>query len=91
MLPISITGTAAVVNVLVGGQPAPGMLASWPSLFLTFALLLLVPGIGGAWCAGRFANPGRAARSLARTGSTQPGADGVSGVAESRVDRAERL
>jgi membrane protease YdiL (CAAX protease family) len=47
--PIVVTGTAAVLNVLLGAQPAAAVLAGWPSLFLTFALLLLVPGIGGAW------------------------------------------
>jgi uncharacterized protein len=50
LLPMIMTGTAASLNVLLGAQaPAPGALAAWPSLFLTFAVLLLVPGIGGAW------------------------------------------
>lgn len=48
--PIIITGLAAVLNVLLGAPPpAAEQLAQWPSLLPTFLLLLLVPGIGGAW------------------------------------------
>jgi membrane protease YdiL (CAAX protease family) len=50
LLPVAVTGAAAGLNVLLGAQaPAAAALAAWPGVFQTFALLLLVPGIGGAW------------------------------------------
>jgi membrane protease YdiL (CAAX protease family) len=50
LLPVVITGAAAGLNVLLGAPaPAPDVLAGWPGLLQTFALLLLIPGIGGAW------------------------------------------
>ena len=50
LLPVAITGAAAGLNVLLGAPaPAAAALAAWPGLLQTFALLLLVPGIGGAW------------------------------------------
>ncbi len=49
-LPILITGLAAALNVLLGAPaPGPEQLAQWPSIFSSFFLLLLIPGIGGAW------------------------------------------
>jgi uncharacterized protein len=50
LLPVAITLAAAVFNVLLGA-PAPSSveLGGWTGLFSTFLLLLLVPGIGGAW------------------------------------------
>jgi uncharacterized protein len=50
LLPVAITGAAAGMNVLLGAPaPSPAQLRAWPGLFGTFVLLLLVPGIGGAW------------------------------------------
>jgi uncharacterized protein len=50
LLPVAISLAAAVFNVLLGAQaPSPVELGSWMGLFSTFFLLLLVPGIGGAW------------------------------------------
>jgi membrane protease YdiL (CAAX protease family) len=50
LLPVAITLAAAVINVLLGAQvPSSVELGDWTSLFSTFFLLLLVPGIGGAW------------------------------------------
>lgn len=49
-LPIMISGLAAGLTIL-SGAPVPGeqQLALWPSLFTSFLVLLIVPGIGGAW------------------------------------------
>jgi membrane protease YdiL (CAAX protease family) len=50
LLPVAISLAAAVFNVLLGAQaPSPVELGGWMGLFSTFFLLLLVPGIGGAW------------------------------------------
>jgi membrane protease YdiL (CAAX protease family) len=50
LLPPAIAGTAAGLNLLLGAQPrAAGVLADGPSLALTFLLVLLIPGYGGAW------------------------------------------
>jgi len=50
LLPIVITVAATVLNVLLGAQaPSSAELGGWTGLFPLFALLLLVPGIGGAW------------------------------------------
>lgn len=49
LIPIGLTGIAAALNLLLGATPDPSVLDSWPSLFATFALVLLVPGLGGAW------------------------------------------
>jgi membrane protease YdiL (CAAX protease family) len=50
LLPVAITLAAAVFNVLLGARaPSSVELGGWTSLFSTFLLLLLVPGIGGAW------------------------------------------
>ena len=50
LLPVAISLAAAVFNVLLGAQaPSSVELGSWMGLFSTFFLLLLVPGIGGAW------------------------------------------
>jgi membrane protease YdiL (CAAX protease family) len=50
LLPVAITLAAAVFNVLLGAQaPSSVELGGWVGLFSTFFLLLLVPGIGGAW------------------------------------------
>jgi membrane protease YdiL (CAAX protease family) len=50
LLPVAISLGAAVFNVLLGAQaPSSGELGGWMGLFSTFFLLLLIPGIGGAW------------------------------------------
>jgi CAAX protease family protein len=50
LLPVTITLTAAGLNLLAGAQaPSSIELSGWTSLLSTFLLLLLVPGIGGAW------------------------------------------
>jgi uncharacterized protein len=50
LLPVAISLAAAVFNFLLGAQaPSSVELGGWVGLFSTFLLLLLVPGIGGAW------------------------------------------
>jgi membrane protease YdiL (CAAX protease family) len=50
LLPVAISLTAAVLNVLLGAQtPSSVELGGWTSLFSTFFIVLLVPGLGGAW------------------------------------------
>ena len=50
LLPVAISGGAAGLNVLLGAQPPSSVeLGAWTGLIPTFFLLLLVPGIGGAW------------------------------------------
>jgi membrane protease YdiL (CAAX protease family) len=50
LLPAGITIAATALNVLLGAQaPSAAELGGWAGLFPTLALLLLVPGLGGAW------------------------------------------
>src|SRR5215213_9926122 len=50
LLPIAIALAATVLNVLLGAQaPSSAELGGWTSLFSTFFILLLIPGLGGAW------------------------------------------
>ena len=50
LLPVAITATAAGLNLLAGAQaPSSIEFSGWMGLLSTFLLLLLVPGIGGAW------------------------------------------
>ena len=50
LLPGVLAAIAAALNILMGAQPpSSDQLGGWPGLIPTFALLLLVPGIGGAW------------------------------------------
>src|ERR671910_171423 len=50
LLPVAITLVAATFNVLLGAQaPSAADVGGWTGLFSTFAILLLVPGLGGAW------------------------------------------
>jgi uncharacterized protein len=50
LLPVAISLAAAAFNVLLGAQaPSAAELGGWTGLFSTFAILLLVPGLGGAW------------------------------------------
>src|SRR4029453_19153386 len=49
-LPVVLTAVATVLNVKLGAEtPSPAQLGAWPGLFSTFAVVLLVPGVGGAW------------------------------------------
>ena len=50
LLPGVLAAIAAALNILLSAQPPSlDQLGGWPGLIPTFALLLLVPGIGGAW------------------------------------------
>jgi uncharacterized protein len=50
LLPVAIALGATVLNILLGAQPPTSAeLGAWPGLIPTFFLLLLIPGIGGAW------------------------------------------
>ena len=50
LLPVAIALGATVLNVLLGARPpSSAELVAWPSLIPTFFLLLVIPGIGGAW------------------------------------------
>ncbi len=51
LLPIGVALGATALNVLLLGAPAPtsAELGAWPNLIPTYLLLLLIPGIGGAW------------------------------------------
>jgi membrane protease YdiL (CAAX protease family) len=50
LLPVGLAVAATVLNVLLGAQaPSPAELGGWTSLFSTLAIVLLVPGVGGAW------------------------------------------
>jgi membrane protease YdiL (CAAX protease family) len=50
LLPVAITLAAAVFNVLLGAQaPSSAELGGWTGLLPTFFLMLLIPGLGGAW------------------------------------------
>jgi uncharacterized protein len=49
-LPLLVSGSAALLNVLLGAPPPDAeRLAQWPVMLPAFLLLLLLPGIGGAW------------------------------------------
>ncbi|HEY6812789.1 MAG TPA: hypothetical protein VI074_08860, partial [Propionibacteriaceae bacterium] len=49
LLPVVLTAVATTLNVMLGAQaPSPAQLGAWPGLFSTFAIVLLVPGVGGA-------------------------------------------
>ncbi len=51
LLPVGVTLVATAANVfLLGAQPpSSAELGAWPNLIPTYFLLLLIPGIGGAW------------------------------------------
>jgi uncharacterized protein len=50
LLPAVLAIAATVLNVLLGAQPpSAAELSKWTGLFSTFAIVLLVPGVGGAW------------------------------------------
>ncbi len=51
LLPVGVALVATASNVFLLGARAPSLaeLGSWSDLFTLFAILLLVPGMGGAW------------------------------------------
>jgi membrane protease YdiL (CAAX protease family) len=50
LLPVAIALGATGLNVLLGARPpSSAELGVWPRLIPTYFLLLLIPGIGGAW------------------------------------------
>src|SRR3712207_2156411 len=50
LLPVGVALGATVLNVLLGAPaPTSAELGAWPGLVSTYFLLLLIPGIGGAW------------------------------------------
>jgi uncharacterized protein len=50
LLPAALAAAATVLNVMVGAErPSAVELSGWTGLFATFAILLLIPGFGGAW------------------------------------------
>ena len=50
LLPVGIALAATALNVLLGAQaPSAADLGGWTGLFSTFAVVLLIPGSGGAW------------------------------------------
>jgi len=50
LLPAVLTGVATMLNVMLGAQaPSSAQLGAWPGILSTFAIVLLIPGVGGAW------------------------------------------
>jgi len=50
LVPVAITLAATVLNVLLGAQaPSSADLGGWSDLLPAFFLILLIPGLGGAW------------------------------------------
>ena len=50
LLPVVLTSIATVLNVALGAQPpSTAQLGAWPGILPTFAVVLLIPGFGGAW------------------------------------------
>jgi uncharacterized protein len=50
LLPAVLTAVATMLNVMLGAQtPSPAQFGAWPGILSTFAIVLLVPGVGGAW------------------------------------------
>jgi membrane protease YdiL (CAAX protease family) len=50
LLPAVLTAVATMLNVMLGAQaPSPAQLGAWPGILSTFAIVLLIPGVGGAW------------------------------------------
>jgi uncharacterized protein len=49
-LPVLVSGSAVLANLALGAaRPAAGDLATWTSIPLTLAAVLLIPVFGGAW------------------------------------------
>jgi membrane protease YdiL (CAAX protease family) len=50
LLPAVLAASATALNVLLGAQPpSAAQLGAWTGIFSTFAIVLLIPGVGGAW------------------------------------------
>jgi membrane protease YdiL (CAAX protease family) len=50
LLPVAMAGGAALLNVALGAEPPTAAdLGRWTALPASFAIVLLVPGMGGAW------------------------------------------
>jgi CAAX protease family protein len=50
LLPAVLAASATALNVLLGAQPpSTAQLGAWTGIFSTFAIVLLIPGFGGAW------------------------------------------
>jgi len=50
LLPAGLAVATTVLNVMLGAQaPSPAELGGWTSLLPGFFLILLIPGLGGAW------------------------------------------
>jgi membrane protease YdiL (CAAX protease family) len=50
LLPAVLAASATALNVLLGAQPpSAAQLGAWTAIFSTFAIVLLIPGFGGAW------------------------------------------
>jgi membrane protease YdiL (CAAX protease family) len=50
LLPAVLAASATALNVLLGAQPPSGaQIGAWTGIFSTFAIVLLIPGFGGAW------------------------------------------
>jgi uncharacterized protein len=50
LLPVVLAASATALNVLLGAQPpSAAQLGAWTGVFSTFAIVLLIPGFGGAW------------------------------------------
>jgi len=50
LLPVGLTVMATLLNLALGAErPTPADLGRWTGIFGTLAVVLLVPGVGGAW------------------------------------------
>jgi membrane protease YdiL (CAAX protease family) len=50
LLPVGLALAATVLNVMLGARaPSSAELGGWTGLLSTFAFVLLIPGLGGAW------------------------------------------
>jgi membrane protease YdiL (CAAX protease family) len=50
LLPAVLAAAATMLNVLLGAEPpSAAALNAWTGIFSTFAFVLLIPGVGGAW------------------------------------------
>jgi membrane protease YdiL (CAAX protease family) len=50
LLPAVLTAVATMLNVMLGAPaPSSAQLGAWPGILSAFAIVLLVPGVGGAW------------------------------------------
>jgi CAAX protease family protein len=50
LLPAVLTAVATMLNVMLGAPaPSSAQLGAWPGILSAFAIVLLVPGVGGEW------------------------------------------